>query len=111
MQITIDWANPVITEQEVLQIQTSDLDDFYVQASDFEKSNLFFVLLASFHDYHEKGDTERAAYLCFLIAYYLFVPFTPPGSAALAMHYINEAIRLNPLDLYQTWKLLIEKGN
>lgn len=55
VQITIDWENPVITEQDVLQIQTSDLDDFYVQVSDLEKSNLFFILLASFHDYHAKG--------------------------------------------------------
>lgn len=52
-----------------------------------------------------------AAHASFLIAYYLFILLTPPGSAQLALHYINQAITLNPLPLYSEWLALIEKGN
>ena len=49
MQLRIDWNEPIIRKEQVLQIQLSDLDDFYVAASDFDKMNIFFVLLTSFH--------------------------------------------------------------
>lgn len=111
MILEIDWVNPVIGENDVLQIQPQDLDDFYINASDFDQSNLFFVLLTSLHHYMGKEAWEKAAHLSFLIAYYLFTPLTPPGSCELAMHYIRKAISLNPLAIYREWLSLIEKGN
>lgn len=111
MKLEINWAEPVIKEQEVFQIEPVDLSDFYIAAEDFDKSNLFFVLLTSFHHYLDKEDNQRAAHLSFLMAYYLFITLTPPGSSDLAMHYIKQSICLNPLHEYKEWLPLIEKGN
>lgn len=111
MKIKIDFGEPIIHEEYVLQVQPSDLDDFYIGASDFDKSNLFFVLLASFQHYLEVGEQEKTAHLSFLMAYYLFVTLTPPGSCELAAFYIKQAISLNPLEIYNEWLSNIEKGN
>ena len=111
MQLAIQWGDPVLPKNGVLAIRPSDLDDFYVSASDFDQTNLFFVLLTSFHHYLDAGDRERAAHLSFLTAYYLFIPLTPPGSWELALHYIRQAVTLNPLEEYRKWVALMEEGN
>lgn len=111
MKITINFAEPVIPEETVCNITPSDLDDFYVTASDFDKSNLFFILLTSLHHYEDRKDYIKAAHLNFLTAYYLFITLTPPGSFPLALHYIKAAIAFNPLPDYKEWLALIEKGN
>lgn len=111
MSLKVDFDEPIIQENDIMQIQTSDLDDFYVAANDLDKTNLFFVLLTSFQHYLDKGKQKNAAHLSFLMAYYLFITLTPPGSWELAMHYIKQAISLNPLDEYQEWLSLIEKGD
>lgn len=111
MVIVIDFEKPIIESNIVLEIVPKDLDDFYKTSSDFDKSNLFFVLLNSLHFYEGNGNTRKAAHLCFLIAYYLFVSLTPPGSCDLALHYINKAILLNPISEYNKWLELIKKGN
>ena len=108
MKLHIDWDRPVFPAGSVLAIEPRDLDDFYVQASDLDKGNLFFVLLTSFHHYLDKGDQPRAAHLSFLIAYYLFTPLTPPGCWPLAIHYIRRAVDLNPLPQYREWRSIIE---
>lgn len=107
----LNWGNPIIKEADVLSITTDDLCAVYESASDLNKGNLFFVLLASFFDYTEQEKQEAAAHLSFLIAFYLFMIHTPPGSQALAMHYIKQAVALNPADQYKAWVSLIEKGN
>ncbi|MDE6282062.1 MAG: hypothetical protein K2M15_09845 [Oscillospiraceae bacterium] len=111
MKVEINWSNPVIQASDVLLMQPIDLDDFYYRANNFDKSNLFFVLLVSLHHYLDQGDQERAAHLSFLIANYLFMTFIPPGSFDLALHYIKQAISLNPIDTYKEWLSIIEKGN
>ena len=111
MKIRIDFDEPIIKNDEMVDIQPEDLDDFYLNASDFDKNNLFFVLLASLHYYEDTDDTVKAAHLSFLTAYYLFISLTPPGSFNLALHYINKAISLNHLAEYDEWLALIEKGN
>ncbi len=111
MTISINWDDPLINGCDVWQLQPSDLDDFYVVASDLDKGNLFFVLLASFHYALDREELEMAAHLSFLMAYYLFNALTPPGSQALAEHYIRQAIALNPLEEYETWHALMEQGN
>ena len=111
MTLNINWQEPIIQEQDVMQILPTDLNDFYTAANHFDKTNLFFVLLTSFHHYLDREEGEKAAHLSFLMAYYLFITLTPPGSWELAIHYINQAISLNPLDEYREWLSLIEKGN
>lgn len=111
MKLKIDFAEPVIPEKAVCEISTSDLDDSYAGSSDFDKGNLFFVLLASAHHYDDKNDFVKAAHLYFLAAYYLFMPLTPPGSYELSLHYINKAIARNPLSEYKEWRSLMEQGN
>lgn len=111
MKIKIDFGEPIIAESTVMDIVPTDLDDFYVTASVHDKTNLFFVLLASAQYYENKKDKEKAAHLYFLTAFYLFVPLTPPGSCMLALHYINKALELNPLPEYLEWLGLIQKGN
>ena len=111
MQIHIDWSKPILRQDDALRFRPSDLNNFYAEADGFDKTNLFFVLLASFHHYMDGGDTERAARLSFLLAYYLFVPLTPPGSQALARHYIQQAVSLHPPEEYEAWRVLMERGN
>ena len=111
MKLTIDWSQPVLAEEDVPRIALSDLDDFYVSASDLDKSNLFFVLLTSCHHHLDCGRDQTAARLCWLMAYYLFVALTPPGSLELALHYIRRAIALDPREEYVQWRELIKKGN
>ena len=111
MNINIDFSKPILSPESALALQPTNLNEFYAGAGDFDKSNLFFVLLTSMHHYQDKGDTLRAGHLCFLLAYYLFVPLTPPGSALLALHYIRKAIQYNDLPEYRQWLELIQKGN
>lgn len=107
MDIKINWNNPILPD--VLSVTTADLDDFYASASEPDRVNLFFLLLTTFHT--GSRVPVEAAHLCFLIAYYLFVPLTPPGAQPLALHYIRRAMELNPGDEYQTWLTLMEKEN
>ena len=111
MGIRIDFSEPVIEKGIVMEMSSEDLDDFYASASDFNKSNLFFILLASLHHYEESGDIVKAAHLSFLTAYYVFTPLTPPGSHQLALHYIKKAVSMNPLSEYKEWLSIMEKGN
>ena len=111
MILSIEWENPIIKADDVLQICSNDLDDFYSMASAPDKTNIFFVLLASSQHYIDKGNHEYGAHLCFLMAYYLFIALTPPASSELAKYYINKAISLNSHDEYKELSKLVEKGN
>lgn len=111
MELKVNWTDPIIKESDVLLIQPFDLDAFYVSASTFDKSNIYFVLLVSRNYFVEKKDYEKAAHLNYLIAYYLFITATPPGSSLLAVDYIKQAISLNPLEIYQEWLEKMLQGN
>ena len=92
MKLAINWSEPVLPEEDIPQITPSNLDGFYMNASDLDKSNLFFVLLASCHHCLDRGRRELAARLCWLMAYYLFIALAPPGSMELALHYIRRPL-------------------
>ena len=111
MEININWNKPYIDKEEVFSLTADSINTFYTEANDFDKSNLFFVLLNSFNRMEEEGNNKEAAFLAFNIAYYLFILLTPPASEDLALYYINKAIQLDKEELYFTWKTLIEKGN
>ena len=109
MKIRVDFGDPLISQEELKDLTATDLNDFYATASDPDKTNLFFVLLNSMHHYEAAGRMEETAYLCFLLAYYLFVPLTPPGSAPLAQYYLQKAILLDERPEYLRWRELMEK--
>lgn len=111
MTLKIDFDQPVFSSEITDRLTTADLDDFYVNSAEIDKLNLYFCLLASAHHYQSEAKFPKAAKLYFLIAYYLFVPLTPPGSEELAMYYINKAISFNPLPKYKDLLSIIEKGN
>lgn len=111
MELKVNWADPIITDSDVLRIQPYDLDAFYASASAFDKSNIYFVLLVSRNYYAERNDYVKAAHLNYLIAYYLFITATPPGSAILAVDYMKQAIYLNPLEIYNEWLEKMLQGN
>ena len=111
MKLKIDWANPLLPEDMIEELQPRDLDDFYFRVQDMDKNNLFFLLLNSLHYYEAEGDRKRAARLSFLAAYYLFITLTPVGSWNLARYYIAKAVSLDNEPEYLVWQALIEKGN
>ena len=51
----VNFDKPIIEKECVLETVTGDLDNFYAAASDIDRINLFFILLASLHYYEEKG--------------------------------------------------------
>ncbi len=106
----VKFDEPIIGKDNVLEIGSRDLDDYYASASDIDRSNFFFVLLTSLHHYEENGDTVRAAHLSFLVAYYV-TPLTPLGSYCLALHYMDKAISLYLLPEYKEWLAVMKKGN
>ena len=107
----VNFDKPIIEKECVLETVIGDLDNFYASASDIDRVNFFFILLASLHYYEENGDAVRAAHLSFLTAYYVFTPLTPPGSECLALHYMNKAVSLNPIPEYKEWLSIMGKGN
>lgn len=111
MRLKIDFNNPIIPEEKVLLLTTDDLDTAYSSMSETDKVNLFFVLLATLHDLEKKKEVEKGAYMCYLIAYYLFTPLTPPGSFELAMYYASKAVEYMPIPKYVEWLSYIEHGN
>ena len=111
MKIEIDFGHPYLGEKEVSALTTEDLDDFYVAEDEVNQLNLFFVLEASLHRFQGEKKSEVAAKCAFLMAYYLFVPLTPPASWELAEFYIDKALELNETQEYREWKKLVDEGN
>ena len=111
MNLSIHFDEPYIRREQISRLQPTDLNDFYASASEVDRLNLFFVLLNTLHSLEQDGDPVLEAHLCFLLAYYLFVPLTPPGSCALALHYIRQAVALHPLPEYREWLERMEQGN
>jgi hypothetical protein len=96
MKIKIDFAKPFIPEEDILSITGLELFEQYVYSTDFDKFNIFFILLTTLHMCEDKGKNILAAYTSYLVSYYLFHPLTPPGSMKLALHYAKKAMELDP---------------
>ena len=111
MKLTIDFGEPIIPKEKVLDITEEDTNDFYGRASEVGRLNLFFVLLASIHHYEEEGDRVRAAHLCYLASCYVFTPLTPPASWELGMYYMKRAIALNDQKEYRELLEWMKEGN
>lgn len=87
MKIRITFERPYFEEATILALTSHDLDDFYVEANEVDRLNLFFMLEASLHRFQRENRRKAAARCAFLMAYYLFVPLTPPASSELARFY------------------------
>lgn len=78
MKIKIDFRRPYFDEETIFKLSLNDLDDFYTDENDVNRLNLFFVLEATLHKFQGKNSVKAAARCAFLMAYYLFIPLTPP---------------------------------
>lgn len=111
MRLVIDWNNPCLDDEQIASIALHDLDDFYANATPIDQLNLFFVLLNTCVQAQERGERVVEARLCYLMAYYLFVPLTPPGAQPLAQRCIDRAVELVPCPEYRDWQRIISEGN
>lgn len=111
MKISIDFGHPYFDERTILELKLTDLDSFYVDENEVNRLNLFFVLEASLHRFQHENQIKAAARCAFLMAYYLFVPLTPPASFDLAEFYIDKALEWDETPEYREWKALIDRGN
>lgn len=109
--ININFENPVISEENILQITTSEIDNLYSILTETDQFNLFFVLLTTMDEYEKKDKIEAAAHVAYLLSYYLFVALTPPGSEQLALRYAEKAIEMNPVAIHKNWKKIVINGN
>ena len=111
MKIRITFEGPYFAEEFILALTPHDLDDFYVEVNEVDRLDLFFMLEASLHRFQRENRRKAAARCAFLMAYYLFVPLTPPASLELAEFYIDQALAWEDTPEYRQWKKLIEEGN
>ena len=111
MKISIDFEHPFFDEGVVTELKPTDLDGFYQRENEVNRLNLFFVLEASLHRLQSENRMKAAARCAFLMAYYLFIPLTPPASVELAEFYIDRALEWDATPEYREWKSLIGKGN
>lgn len=111
MKIEINFEQPYMGEKAIMELTIKDLDYFYTAADEVSRLNMFFIFEASLHRLRDKGNRKAAARCAFLMAYYLFIPLTPPASRELAEFYINKALEWDEMPEYHQWKEIIDKGN
>ena len=111
IKINIDFEHPYFDEKTIFELTPADLNDFYTDESEVNRLNLFFVLEASLHKFQRGNSVKAAARCAFLMAYYLFIPLTPPASFELAEFYIDRALEWDETPEYSQWKKLIDQGN
>ena len=111
MRIRIDFGHPYLDEEAIFELTFDDLNDFYADAGEVERLNLFFVLEASLHRLQDRKKMRTAARCAFFMAYYLFIALTPPASFELAEFYIDRALEWDEKPEYRRWKEIIDEGN
>ena len=111
MKISIDFEHPYFDEKVLFELTLNDLDRFYADEDAVGRLDLFFVLEASLHRFQRENRLKAAARCAFFMAYYLFVPLTPPASFELAEFYIDRALEWDATPEYSQWKERIDQGN
>lgn len=111
MKINIDFGRPYFDERFISKLTLNDFDCFYADENEVNRLSLFFILEASLHRLQSQSSLQAAAYCAFLMAYYLFVPLTPPASHELAKFYIDRALEWDESPEYRQWKEIIDRGN
>lgn len=110
-QYFFDYESTYIPEEKVMQITEKMLDDLYATANDTEQFNVFFHLQNELFYLLNKEMNKEAAYISYLISYYLFVALTPPHSETLAQEFAKEAIKLDSCPKYLEWLEEVKAGN
>ncbi len=105
------YESTYIPEEKVFLLTEEFLDDLYVTSDEIDKFNIFFHLQNEYFYLLRKERHIEAAYVCYLISYYLFQPLTPPHSCTLAYEYAARAIELNPIPKYSEWLEEVGRGN
>ncbi len=105
------FGHPILSQEEAESLHPRNLNDLCTSTEELDEINFFFMLLASYHHHLGRGRRELAAHLAFLMAYDLFILITLLSSCPLSLHYIRQAIALNPLEDYLEWERLIQQGN
>ncbi len=111
MKVKIDFEHPYFDEKIIFELTLDDLNCFYADANEVNRLNLFFILEASLHKLQDRKNVKASARCAFLMAYYLFVPLTPPASYELSRFYIDRALEWDETSEYRQWKERIGKGN
>ena len=65
MKIRITFERPYFEEATILALTSHDLDDFYVEANEVDRLDLFFMLEVSLHKFQREK---------LFMAYYLLLP-------------------------------------
>ena len=111
MNIQIAFDHPYFDEETILAITLQDLDCFYADENEVNRLNLFFMLEASLHRFQAANRRKVAARCAFFMAYYLFIPLTPPASCELAAFYIDQALEWDDTPECRQWQRSIAEGN
>ena len=104
------FGHPILSQEEAESLHPCNLNDLCTSTEELDEIN-FFMLLASYHHHLGRGRRELAAHLAFLMAYDLFILITPLSSCPLSLHYIPQAIALNPLTVYLDLHRPLQQGN
>ncbi len=104
------YSDPIPVEN-VFLLTPEVLSDLYCSSSEIEQLNIFFHLQNEYFFLLNDNHIKEAAYICYLISYYLFTPLTPPHSDTLALEFIKKAIDLNSTDEYLDWLEIVKSGN
>lgn len=109
-EISLDYKNPILSEEAIRKISEEEINDFYEKTQNsYKQYELFFLLLNSFNAYLDDGKTTVAAKTAFLLSYYLYIALTPIAYLDLALHFIDEAIKLDARTEYNQIKRSIEE--
>lgn len=109
-EISLDYKNPILSEEKILKISEKEVNDFYAKTQNsYQQYDLFFFLLNSFNAYLNTGKAVIAAKVAFLLSYYLHIALTPIANLDLALHFIEEAIKLDARTEYEQIKRSIEE--
>lgn len=100
-----------IPADKVFLLTEEILGNLYASFSEIEGCNVFFHLQNEYFYLKSQGLIKEAAYICYLISYYLFHLLTPPHSDKLAYEYAQKAIKLDPTSKYADWLEEVKKGN
>ena len=111
MKINIDFGHPYFDEKAIFEITPTSLNDFYADENEINRLNLFFMLEASLHRFQNGKNIKAAAHCAFLMAYYLFIPLTPPASCELAEFYIDKALEWKHQNIVNGKRSLMGKIN
>ena len=111
MKIKIDFEHPYFDKDAIFFLTINDLNCFYSDENEINRLNLFFILEASLHKFQSEKNRKAAARCAFLMAYYLFIPLTPPASFDLAEFYIDRALEWDETPEYRQWKKAIDERN